>query len=380
MQKVKVGIIGCGMISDIYLQNITTLFSSVLEAYACADINDDACAKRAEQYRIKAMSVGDLIASPEIDIILNLTVPTAHFDISKRSLLAGKHVYSEKPLAISLEDGKELVTLAKEKGLLISAAPDTFLGGGLQTCRHLIENGEIGIPIAAQGLMLAQGPESFHLNPEFFYKAGAGPLLDMGPYYFTALTALFGPAKRVTGFASATCPTRTVMNKNSSNYQSQFQCEVDTFISGIVEYSCGVIANVTTTWDLSFSYWDSGMPLLTVFGSKGTLSLPDPNTFGGIGVSPMSDPGAFVKLRIGSGGLEDIPLRYGYTDNSRGLGLADMAWCVRNGGTPRVSGECSLHVLEMMLGILESSKSGKHYVMETSCLQPEPLYDNVPFR
>ena len=183
------------------------------------------------------------------------------------------------------------------------------------------------------------------------------------------------------GLASTTYTTRTVLSDKSPKYQSRFPCEVDTFVSGSVKFCSGVIANVTTTWDLTFPYWESGMPLLTIFGSKGTLMLPDPNTFGGIGPPPlaMAEPGKFVKLRIGAGLYEEVSLKYGYTANSRGLGLADMAWCIRNGGASKVSGECSLHVLEIMLGVLESSKSGRHHVMETSCEPPEPLYDSVPW-
>lgn len=375
MKKVKVGVIGCGMISDIYLKNMTTVFDTILEAYACADIIPEAARSRAEQYGLKAMGVDELIADSEIEVVLNLTVPASHYEIAKQALLADKHVYSEKPLAIKLDDGKELVTLAKEKGLFAAAAPDTFLGGGLQTCRRLIEDGAIGTPLSAQGFMLARGPESFHPNPDFFYREGAGPLLDMGPYYFTTLMSLFGPAKRVNGLAAITYPERTVQSEKSPRYQERFPCEVETFISGGVEFESGVMANVTTTWDLPFPYWESGFPILTVFGSKGTLILPDPNTFGGDGGSPVTPAGNFVKLRIGAGEWEEVPLKYGFTENSRGLGLADMAWCIRNGGTPRVNGEGSLHVLEMMLGILESSASGRHHIMESTCVRPEPLYD-----
>lgn len=380
MKKVKVGVIGCGMISEIYLKNMSTMFSSILEAYACADLSSEAANARAEQFGIKAMSVEEIIASPEIEVILNLTIPAAHYDISKRALLAGKHAYSEKPLAATLTQGKELVALAKEKGLFVSAAPDTFLGAGLQTCRRIIEDGKIGRPITAQAFMLSQGPEHFHPNPEFLYKDGAGPLLDVGPYYFTALMSLFGPAKRVSGLASAMYPSRTILSEASPRFKQEFSCEVDTFVSSGVEFENGVVANITTTWDLPFPYWESGLPLITVFGSKGSLILPDPNSFGGIGSTPISDvPGKFVALRIEGGNFEEIPLKYNFAHNSRGLGLADMAWCIRDGGEPKVSAEGSLHVLEMMLGVLESSKNGAHYVMETSCQIPEALYDNVPF-
>ena len=380
MKKVKVGVIGCGMISEIYLKNITAMFNSILEAYACADINKGTASRRAEQFGIKAADVDTLLADPEIEVIVNLTIPSAHYEVSKRALLAGKHVYAEKPPAASLDEGKELVALAKEKSLLLCAAPDTFLGGGLQTCRRLIDDGAIGIPIAAQGFMLGRGPEHFHPNPAFFYQPGAGPLLDMGPYYFTALMSLFGPAKRVTGLASATYPTRRVLNENSPNYGTGFPCEAETYISGGVEFVCGVTANVTTTWDLPFPYWESGLPLLTVFGSEGTLILPDPNSYGGIGGSPLAKPGKFVKLRTGAGEFEEISLKYGYTANSRGLGLADMARCIREGGTPRANGEGALHVLEMMLGILASSKGGGHHEMQTSCRKPDLLNDNISFK
>lgn len=380
MKRVKVGVVGCGMISEIYLKNMTTMFDGILEAYACADMDVAAARRRGEQFGVKVMSVDELLADPEIEAVLNLTIPAAHYDIAKRALLAGKHAYSEKPLAMRLDQGRELLELASARELFVAAAPDTFLGGGLQTCRKLIEEGAIGTPISAQGLMLAHGPESFHPNPAFFYQEGAGPLLDMGPYYLTALTSLFGPVRRVTGLAKATYPTRKVLSAASPRHGEEFPCTVDTFISGGLEFENGVIGSLTVTWDLTGPYWKSGLPLLEVFGSAGTLILPDPNAFGGLGDSPMGEPGKCVKLRRGAGQFEEIPVRYGYCENSRGLGLADMAWCIRGGGAPRVSGEGSLHVLEIMLGILDSSKSGCHHVMETTCAQPAPLYDNVPFQ
>ena len=379
MRKVKVGVIGCGMISEVYLSNLTGMFENILEVLACADILADAANKRAEQFGSMAVSVDDLIADPAIEVVLNLTTPASHYSISKRALTAGKHVYSEKPLAASVDEGKELVALAKEKGLFLCAAPDTFLGAGMQTCRSLIENGAIGIPIAAQGFMLAYGPERFHPNPEFFYKDNAGPLLDMGPYYLTALTALFGPVCRVNGLSSALFGTRTVLNEKSPNYLAEFPCCVGTYVSGGIEFESGLTANLTATWDMPFPYWESGFPLLTVFGNEGTLVLPDPNMYGGIGGSPWEEPGKFVKLRLSAGEFEEIPIKDGYTTNSRGLGLADMAWCILNGGKPKASGEIALHVLETMLGILKSSKSGMCHVMETSCIQPDPLYDKAPF-
>lgn len=381
MKPMKVGVVGCGMISEIYLKNITTEFTNILEVYACADMNPAAAKARAEQFGIRTMTVEELLADQEIEIVLNLTIPAAHYEISKKALLAGKHAYSEKPLAIHLEEGQELVALAKKKGLQVAAAPDTFLGGGIQTCLKLLEEGAIGTPISAQGFMLAKGPESFHPNPAFLYQEGAGPLMDMGPYYFTALMAMFGGAKRVTGLTKCTYPTRKVLSEKSPKCGEEFACEVETFIHGGIEFADGVIASVTTSWDMTFSYWDAELPMLEVFGSQGTLIVPDPNSFGGIYESgPFGPVGTHVKLRRGTGSFEEIPVRYGYTQNSRGLGLADFAWAIRTGATPRVNGEGALHVLEMMQGVLTSAKEGKYYEMTTACEKPVGLYDDVPFK
>lgn len=374
MKKIHIGVIGCGMISEIYLQNLTTVFADAVNVVACADIAPEPAQKRAAQFGLRAMEVDALLVDPEIDLVLNLTVPASHYTIAKRALLAGKHTYSEKPLAGTVAEGKELLTLAKEKGLFVTSAPDTFLGAGIQTCLKLIADGAIGTPVGAQGFMLARGPESFHPNPAFFYAKGAGPLLDMGPYYFTALAALFGPAKRVNGLTRKTFPTRKVLSPNSPLQGNEFPCEVDTYISGGIEFADGVIANVTTTWDLTSAYWESKMPLLTVFGTGGTLEVPDPNTFGGIGASPMApEPGKFVRLRKSSGEFEEVPLIPGFARNSRGLGVTDMARCIAEGGQPRVSGELSLHVLEMMLGVLEASHTNRQQELETTCTQPAAL-------
>ncbi len=381
MKPMKVGVIGCGMISEIYLKNITSEFTNILQAYACADMNPVAAQTRAEQFGIRVMSVEELITDPEIEIVLNLTVPASHYEISKKALLAGKHAYSEKPLAVSLEEGRELVALAQEKGLMVAAAPDTFLGGGIQTCLQLIEEGRVGTPISAQGFMLARGPESFHTNPEFFYQEGAGPLLDMGSYYFTALFALFGPARQVNGMAKCTYPTRQVMSEKSPKYGEMFECKVDTYISSGIEFENGVIANVVTSWDMTYPYWESGLPFLEIFGSRGTLIVPDPNTFGGLyDETPFGAVGKSVKLRSETGKFEDIPVRYGYIKNSRGLGLADFAWSIQCGCTPRVSGAGSLHVLEMMLGVLISARERKNYKMTTRCQKPLGMFGDVSFK
>jgi predicted dehydrogenase len=304
-------------------------------------------------------------------------VPSAHYEITKKALLSGKHTYSEKPLAAELAQGEELVALAEEKGLFLAAAPDTFLGGGLQACKRLIDGGKIGMPIFAQGFMLGWGPERFHPNPSFFYQDGAGPLFDMGPYYLTALTSLFGPVKRVSGHAKKTYPEREVLAAGSPKLGERFSCDVDTFVSASLEFSSGLIANLNVSWDMAFSYWESGLPLMQVFGGEGVLVMPDPNTFGGVGSTPRGDIGKFVQMRLGAGGYEEIPVVSEYIGNCRGLGLADMALCIRNGGAPAVSGARALHVLEIMHAILESSRDGKPHVLKTTCESAAPF--DVPY-
>lgn len=372
MEKVKVGIIGCGMISEIYLKNMTTVFNDILEPIACTDINKEAAKKRAAMYGLKVLeSAEELVGLKEIDLVLNLTIPEVHYEIAKLALMNGKHTYSEKPLATTIEEGEELVSLAKQKGLYIGAAPDTFLGGGLQTCRKLLEEGAIGKPISARGTMLARGPESFHPHPEFFYKEGAGPLLDMGPYYITALVSMFGSAKRVAGISKMTTPERIITGKERNG--ENFPCFVDTYSEGLIEFENEVIANITTSWDMSFPYWKSGAPLLEIFGSEGSMILPDPNTFCGITSEPMSDVGHYVMVKRGVEEFKKVPVIEKYIENSRGLGVADMALKIKNGGVSKVNGEMSLHVLEIMLGILESSKTGAFHIMKNKCIKPEIL-------
>ena len=375
MQRVKVGVIGCGMISEIYLTNITNRFSNVLEAYACANRSDAAAEKRAEQFHIRKMSTEELLADPEVDVVLDLTVPEAHYEINRKALLAGKHVYSEKPLAVATEEAEELLALAEERGLFVGSAPDTFLGGGLQTCRRLLDDGAIGNPVFAVGVMAAYGPEKFHPNPEFFYRRGAGPLFDMGPYYLTALQFLLGPARRVSGAGSRGEPVRRVLSEESPRRGAEFSCETDTTVCGTIEYENGAIASLTTSWEMEDVYWKSGLPCLTLFGTGGTLILPDPNTFGGIGSSPVDRPGTYVLLKQGKGSFRQVEIDPSeYLNNSRGLGLCDMGWCIRNGGTPRVSGKNAVHIVEIMNGILRSAEEGRYYELHTGCTRPELHY------
>ncbi|MCR2821163.1 Gfo/Idh/MocA family protein [Lederbergia panacisoli] len=362
MEKVKIGIIGCGMISEIYIKNTKETFQN-LDVIAVADINLDSAKARAEQFGIpKAYSPEELLADDEIEMVINLTIPTAHAPICLQALEAGKHVFVEKPLAVTREDGKKILELAKSKGLYVGSAPDTFLGGGLQTCRKLIDDGWIGEPIAASAFMMGSGPESFHPNPDFFYVEGGGPMFDMGPYYLTALINLIGPIKRVTGSARATYPERTI--KSGPRAGEKVPVEIPTHISGVFEFENGAIGSITTSFDV----WGSQLPRIEIYGTTGTLIVPDPNTFGG----PI-----YVK-RQGEGQWTEIPLTHSFKENSRGIGAADMANAIRTGRANRASGELAFHVLDIMHAFIDAAEKGQHIEISSGCGRPEALPMNQP--
>ncbi|MGI6706597.1 MAG: Gfo/Idh/MocA family protein [Clostridia bacterium] len=361
MKKVKVGIIGCGNISGIYLQNCSQTFE-ILDLVACADLIPERAQAKAEEYQIKAMSVEELLADPEIEIVVNLTIPKAHAEVCTAALEAGKHVHVEKPLAISREDGQKLLELAKAKGLRIGAAPDTFLGAGIQTCRKLIDDGWIGEPIAATAFMTNHGHESWHPDPEFYYKVGGGPMFDMGPYYLTALIALMGPVKRVTGSARITFPERTITS--APKYGTKITVDVPTHVAGVMDFANGAIGTIITSFDV----WSAQLPRIEIYGTEGTISVPDPNTFGG----PV-----YVR-RAGASEWSEIPLTHGYAENSRGIGVADMAYAIRSGRPHRANGGLAYHVLDIMHGFHDASDSGSHYELASTCEQPAPLPLNLP--
>ncbi|MCJ7839519.1 Gfo/Idh/MocA family oxidoreductase [Lederbergia sp. NSJ-179] len=356
MKNVKVGIIGCGNISSIYCQAGKKF--EILEIVACADLDYSRAKARAEEFDIpKAYTVEELLADPEIEIVINLTIPQAHAEVCTRALEAGKHVYVEKPLAISLEDGKKVLELAKKKNLKLGGAPDTFLGGGIQTCRKLIDDGAIGEVVAATGFMMSPGHESWHPDPSFYYQQGGGPMFDMGPYYITALINLIGPIRRVTGSTRITYKERTITSK--PKYGEKIKVEVPTHITGVLDFDNGAIGTIITSFDVG----GSTLPNIEIYGSTGTIIVPDPNTFGGP-----------VRLKKhGSQEWEEIPLTHRFTENSRGIGVVDMAYSLRNGEDHRANGLLTLHVLEVMHGIHEASAEGKHYILTSTCEQPKAL-------
>lgn len=355
-KKAKVGIIGVGVISGIYFEAPQTFDNFTI--VACADIDMERTQAKAEQYKIpKACTVEELLADPEIEIVINLTIPKVHADVSLSIIEAKKSVYSEKPLGITKDEGRRILEAARSKGVRVGCAPDTFLGGGLQTCRKLIDDGWIGKPLSATAFMLSRGPEGWHPNPDFFYQPGAGPLFDVGPYYLTALVSLLGPVRRVTGSAGIGFPERLITNQ--TRFGEKIEVTTPTHVAGVLDFAGGAIGSVIMSFDAGLHQ----LPRLEIYGTEGTLSLPDPNTFGG----PVR-----VK-RYGDTDWHEVPLTHGFTKNSRGIGVADMVDAIKQGRQHRANGEMAYHVLDIMESLYEASDSGKHVELASECNQPAPL-------
>lgn len=360
-EKVKIGIVGCGNISRIYLEQSRTF--EILEVKAVADVDVSRAKLKAEEHDIPVVyTVEELLSDPEIEIVVNLTPPGAHAGIGLGSVQAGKSVYNEKPLTVHRQDAQALLKLAAERGVRVGGAPDTFMGAGLQTCRRLIDDGIIGEPIGATAFMMGHGPERWHPDPEFFYKTGGGPMFDMGPYYLTALVSLFGPVKRVTGSARISFPVREIGSEPKKG--TKINVEIPTHVVGILDFLSGPVATIITSFDV----WKSTLPRIEVYGSEGTLSVPDPNTFGG----PV------VLWRPDSKEGEEIPLLPIRDTNSRSLGVADMAHALRNGRPHRANGEMAYHILDIMHTIHDASRLGRHVEMQSSCLRPSPMPLGLP--
>ncbi|OUS78124.1 oxidoreductase [Paenibacillus sp. MY03] len=356
MNKLKVGIVGTGNISGIYFQNGKRFDS--MEVVACADLDMERAAAKAAAHGVRGCSVDELLAEPDIQMVINLTVPQAHAAVALQALEAGKHVYSEKPLATTREEGRRVLEVARSRGLRVGCAPDTFLGGGIQTCIKLLEDGWIGTPIGATAFMMGGGPEGWHPNPDFFYQPGGGPLFDMGPYYLTALVALLGPINRVTGSAKISFPERIATSKEQ--FGKRIKVETPTHITSVLDFASGPAATLVTSFDVRGG---SVLPRIELYGSEGTLLVPDPNTFGGP-----------VRIRRASAGdWSDIPLTHGKFENARGVGAADMAAAILSDRNHRTSGEMAYHVLEAMFGILDASEQGVHYAMKSTCQRPAPF-------
>jgi len=358
----NVGMVGVGAISGIYLKNLTETFREVRLVAVC-DLIRERAQKAYETYQIPKIydTMEELFADPEIDIVLNLTRPYQHYAVSKAALEAGKHVFTEKPLATTLEDGMELVQLAQAKGLRIGGAPDTFMGAGIQTCRKILDSGILGEPLMAFGAMMGHGMETWHPDPEFYYKPGGGPMMDMGPYYVTALVNLLGEVDALYGSVKRGFDTRTITS--ASHFGDTIDVEVPTTYNGVLEFSNGVHASLITTFDV---YAAAEMPNLEIYCTEGTLVVPDPNLFRGP-----------VLIRHGrEKGAKEVPLMFGYSENSRALGLADMAKAIETGRNGRASAQQVLHVLEILTGFEKSAKLGQKLKLQTSYHREAPMVNS----
>lgn len=361
MSAARIGFVGVGAISGIYLENITKMYGEI-EIVGVCDLIRERAQKAKDDYNIPKIydTMEELFADKDVDIVLNLTRPYEHFDVTKAALNAGKHVYSEKPLAATFEHGKELVALAKEKSLLLGGAPDTFLGAGIQTCRKLIDDGFIGTPVGAAAFMVCRGHESWHPDPEFYYKHGGGPMMDMGPYYITALINLLGEVKSVVGVTKASFGHRIITSEPKKG--QKIDVDVPTYVTGIMEFSNGAVGTIFTTFDV---HYDS-QARLEVYGSKGTLVIPDPNGFGG----PIK------LLTPEQGEYKEMPLMFKYADNSRALGLADMAKALTDHREFRADYVQTYHVLEILTSFQKSSDERRFIDLTTKFQRKDPMVNS----
>lgn len=354
--RMRVGIVGCGVIAKVYFAAGARF--EALEVVGCYDVDEVRAKEAAQAHGVRCYtSTGALLDDEAVEMVLNLTPPSAHREVSLAALGAGKHLYTEKPLGVSRPEGGEIVALAARAGLGLGSAPDTFLGGGLQTCRRLVDDGALGAPAAASALLMGKGPEGWHPNPELFFQKGAGPLFDVGPYYITALVHLLGPVTKVVASAKTALSDRVIGKGPRAGLR--FAVEVPTHVTGLMEFTGGSVATLVTSFDV----WASRLAGIEIYGTGGVLSVPNPNTFAG--------PVALAER--GSGGWREVPVEGPYVGQSRGIGAADLACSIRDGRPARAGGELAYHVLDVMEALLESAESGSWTAVESSCSRPVPL-------
>ncbi|MGF1448441.1 MAG: Gfo/Idh/MocA family protein [Opitutales bacterium] len=355
MEPLRVGIVGCGNISRQYFKGCEAF--PELEVVAVADLQRAAAEKAAQEHSIaRVLEVDALIDDPDVECVLNLTIPQAHAEINTRALNAGKHAYCEKPFALSVDEAAPVLKLAAEKGLYVGCAPDTFLSGTLQTARKAFDDGLIGRPLTATANMQCGGHETWHPSPEFYYKSGGGPLLDMGPYYLTTLVNLLGPVRSVGAYARASFAERTITSK--PKHGQTIAVETPTLILATLDFANDTLANITFSFDHRQGL---DLPLLQIAGTEGSLTLPDPNGFGGEVVlkRPGEEP-------------ESLPIEHPH-GGQRSIGLADMARAIRLKRPHRVSGTLAHHVLEIMTASLDSGQAQAFRTLTTTCERPALL-------
>ena len=368
MDRLRIGIIGCGNISGAYLR-LAPLYAG-MEVRAVADIKTDAANDRGREFGIQVLSIEDLLASDEIDIVVNLTVPDAHYSVSKEILGAGKHVYTEKPLTLTLEEGLSLQKLAAERNCRIGSAPDTFLGGAHQQARALIDEGLIGEIVAGTSHVMSHGMEHWHPNPDFFFLPGGGPVLDVGPYHITNLIQLIGPIRRVAALASAAFQTRTIRT-DGPRMGEAIPVRTPTNVHALLEFDSGATVTLSASWDV----WAHGHSNMELYGTAGTLFVPDPNFFGGSLDHAGQD--SRVKSIAGwdhpFGRPNEAHAKLGPLSNYRAAGLADMARAIFEDRPHRCSLELALHAVDAMTSILRSAEEQAWQSLSTSCPRPDPL-------
>jgi len=360
-KETRIGIMGCGNISKAYLELAPRFWG--IKVVAVADVVAAAAQARAAEFGVEALTPEALLAAADVDIIVNLTVPAAHYEVTRKALEAGKHVFSEKPYVLSVEEGLRLAALAQEKGLRLGSAPDTVLGAAHQYARHLVDKGEVGRITSGLCGVMSHGMESWHPNPGFFFLAGGGPMLDLGPYYVSNLVQLLGPVKRVTAFTSAATPTRTVTAE--PNRGKVIPVETPTNIHATLEFAQGAVITLITSWDV----WEHGMEPMALFGTEGTIHIPDPNCFGG--------EVRLVKRSAKTGEVKAQPIEpwaHPFSEgNFRCAGLTDMAHAIAEGRPHRCNADFALHVVDVMTGILRAGESGRVIAMQTTCERFAPL-------
>jgi len=363
-----VGIIGCGNISDIYLINAPKFRD--IAVTACADLNSEAAQRQATKYGVAALSVDELLKSEDVGIVLNLTIPDAHADVSLRAIDAGKHVYSEKPLATTLPDGQKILAAANAKGLRVGCAPDTVLGAGYQEARTLIDAGAIGKPLTGLAAFLSHGMEHWHPNPTFFFKPGAGPVFDMGPYYLSGLVTLLGPVAEVQAVGQIGFAERLVTTPGSPILGQSVKVETLTSVQALLSFASGAHVTFLASWDV----WRHGLSPIELHGETGSMRLPDPNFFAGdISIAEGHADWRKHGVEARTFGVANWPREKPTHSNYRGLGLADMARGIIDNRAHRASGAVALHVLAIMEGVLNAAVERKTIIVGASCERPPAL-------
>jgi predicted dehydrogenase len=361
----RIGVMGCGNISTTYFKFVP-LFKGI-EIVGCADLNPEVAKTRAEEYGVKAMKPSELLASKDIDLVLNLTVPNAHFNVSLAAVKAGKHVYSEKPLVLSMKDGTALKKAADTKKVRVGCAPDTFLGGAHQRARKAIDDGLIGKITSGTAIVMSHGMEHWHPNPDFFFKPGGGPILDLGPYYIANLINLIGPVKRVVALTSMAQKSRTITSEPRAG--QKIPVKTPTNIQALLEFANGTTVSLIASWDV----WAHRHSNMELFGTEGSLYVPDPNFFGGeVLATKRNGEAEALSTWDHPFGVPNQD-NHGPVANYRAAGLADMAAAIKGKRDARCSLDRTLHGVEVMTSILASGETGKFITMKTTCTRPRAL-------